>query len=108
MTIYNKLIRDKIPEVIANNGQTAKITTLSDEEYVKALETKLQEEVAEYLKDKNTDELADIMEVVLALNETLGGTHESLEALRHEKAEKRGAFSQKLFLVSVNEGEDDE
>lgn len=106
MTVYNKLIRDKIPEVITNNGQTAKITTLSDEEFVKALETKLQEEVAEYLADKNTSELADIMEVVLTLNELHNGTPESLEALRKEKVEKRGAFTQRLFLVSVDENDE--
>ena len=105
MTVYNKLIRDKIPEIIAQDGQRATVTVLNNDEYVKELERKLQEEVAEYLEGRNTDELADIMEVVLALGEALGSTSSSLEEIRRKKAEERGAFKKRLFLVSVDEDE---
>jgi len=103
MPIYNKLVRDNIPEVIAKNGQQAKFRVLDDNELTQELEKKLQEEVAEYLQDKNADELADILEVVYALGERLGYTPRSLEELRKQKALKRGGFKKKLFLVRVDD-----
>jgi len=102
MPIY-KLVRDKIPEIIRKNGQQAELRVLDDDEFTKELEKKLQEEVAEYLQDKNADELADILEVVYALGERLGCTPGSLEELRKQKALKRGGFKKKLFLVRVDE-----
>lgn len=101
MPVYNKLIRDKIPEVIAKNGQQATIRMLSDDEFVQELEKKLHEEVAEYLQDKTADELADIMEIVYALGSQLGHTPESLEEVRMKKAQARGRFIKRLFLISV-------
>lgn len=101
MPIYNKLVRDNIPEIIAKNGQEAKIRVLSDDEFIQELEKKLQEEVAEYLQDKNADELADILEVVYALGEQLGHTPEVLEDLRERKAVTRGGFDKQLLLQSV-------
>ncbi len=103
MRITNKLVRDNIPQIISANGQKAVTKTLDRVEYVASLEQKLQEEVAEYLKDKNTAELADILEVVYALSETLNTSHEELEVIRREKVEKNGAFSKKIFLISVEE-----
>lgn len=103
MPIYNKLVRDNIPEVIAKNGQRAKFRVLNDDEFVQELEKKLQEEVAEYMQDKNADELADIQEVVYALGEQLGYTPGSLEELREQKVLKRGGFKKKLFLVQVDD-----
>lgn len=103
MSVYNKLIRDKVPEVIAKNGQLAAIRTLSDDEFSQELEKKLQEEVAEYLQDKTADELIDIMEVVYALGEQRGHTPESLERLRLKKAQTRGGFDERLFLMSVDD-----
>jgi len=102
MPVYNKLIRDKIPEVIAKNGQQATIRTLNDDEFTVELEKKLQEEVTEYLQDKSVGELADILEVVHALGELHGQSAGQLGALRKSKAAQRGAFRKKLFLVSVN------
>lgn len=103
MPVYNKLIRDKIPKIITENGQRATIKTLSDDEFVKELEKKLQEEVAEYLLDKTADELVDILEVVYTLGVQLDYTPESLERLRMEKAQARGGFSEKLLLMSVDD-----
>jgi len=103
MPTYNKLVRDTIPEIIVKNGQQAKLRVLSDDEFVQELEKKLQEEVVEYLQDKNGEELADILEVVYALGEQLGYTPGSLEGLRKQKTLKRGGFKKKLFLVQVDD-----
>lgn len=107
MPIYNKLVRDNIPEIIAKNGQRAKFRVLNDDEFVQELEKKLQEEVTEYLQDKNADELADILEVVHALGAQLGHTPDSLEQLRKKKAADRGEFSKRLFLIAVKHQDDE-
>ena len=101
MPVYNKLVRDKILEIIKTNGQKPTHKILTAEEYVVELTKKLVEEVEEYKKDKNTDELADIMEVVYALASLHSCTAEELEKNRAEKAEKRGSFEKKIFLVEV-------
>ena len=98
---YMKLIRDRIPEIIEANGQTAHIRVLSEEEYVFALEKKLIEEVGEYLEGKELSELADILEVVQALAENQGISISELLAIKEEKQCKNGAFRKKLFLESV-------
>ena len=95
---YNKLVRDKIPQIIENNGATSTTHIASDEEYNKKLKEKLSEEVTEFLEDSNPEELADILEVILALSSSLGVNKEELEQIRKEKAEKRGAFKEKIIL----------
>ncbi len=101
MIIYNKLVRDKIPEIIEADGKTCKTRVLSDDEHKAALEEKLNEEVAEYQKDKNLEEMADILEVLHALCIANGYSLEKLEKLRAEKADKRGGFDNKVFLEYV-------
>ena len=101
MPVYNKLVRDKVLEIIRTNGQKSTHKILTADEYAVELTKKLVEEVEEYKKDKNTDELADIMEVVYALANLHGCTVEELEKIRAEKAEKRGGFEKKIFLVEV-------
>ena len=98
MDIHNKLVRDKIPEIIANNGRKAKYHVLSEEEYRAALDKKLLEEVEEYQVDKNLEEMSDILEVLYAICKAGGYTREDLEAVRKEKYQKRGGFERKLFL----------
>lgn len=98
----NKLVRDKIPEIIEADGRTCKTHILSDEEYLSALEEKLNEEVAEYQKDKNLEEMADVLEVLQAICIARGYTLEELEALRKKKADDRGGFSEKIFLESTD------
>lgn len=100
---YNKLIRDRIPEIIKKAGHESKIRILDDVEYGIYLSKKLQEEVDEFQEEHALEELADIMEVVLALAAAQGKTPEDLEALRVDKREKRGGFDKKLFLEWVNE-----
>ncbi len=102
---YHKLIRDRIPEIIEANGQTAEIRVLADEEYVASLEQKLTEEVAEYLESKEPVELADVLEVVQALAEHQGVSFDELLQIKAEKRRQNGAFCERLFLESVEKSE---
>lgn len=101
MKVYNKLVRDKIPEIIEADGKTCKTRILSDEEYIAALEAKLNEEIAEYQSDKNLEEMADVLEVLRAICLARGYGLEELEAVRANKVEERGGFVKKIFLESV-------
>ncbi len=95
---YNKLVRDKIPEIIESEGQICTTHILSDDEYIKALESKLDEEVAEYHSDKTLEELTDIIEVVHALCMANGYSIQDLESIQTTKANKKGTFSKKIYL----------
>ena len=99
--IFNKLVRDKIPEIIRKNGETATVRILSDEEYKRELDIKLQEEVKEYLTEDNIEELADIEEVLRALVVLKGVTYEDFDRMRETKCKKRGSFKDKVFLEST-------
>ena len=103
MKEYNKLIRDKIPEIIESNGGKAQFRTLTEEEYPIYLEAKLDEEVGEYHRDKTAEELADILEVVYALAASLGVSKEELMDIYQKKHDSRGGFEKKLFLISAEE-----
>ena len=102
MKVYNKLVRDKIPELIESDAKTCKTRVLSNKEYIAALETKLNEEVAEYQADKNLEEMADILEVLRAICIARGYALEELEAVRAKKADERGGFEEKIFLEYVD------
>ncbi len=99
-TVFNKLVRDKIPQLIRAQGEIPRVRTLDAAAYAHALEDKLDEEVAEYHRDKNTEELADILEVAFSLGENLGCTREALLKLCQEKREKRGGFAERQYLIS--------
>lgn len=101
--IYNKLVRDKIPSVIEAKGGKPTTRILDDKEYLEALVNKLGEEYEEFKKDRSTEELADILEVIMALRDALGISKEKLEAVRTKKTSDRGAFKDKIFLESVEE-----
>lgn len=100
---YNKLVRDRIPEIIRASGKTCTTEVLSDEDYIQAIDAKLDEELAEYHKDQNIEELADLLEVIRAAAVARGHTIEQLEQVRAEKAAKRGGFEKKLYLKEVIE-----
>ena len=100
---YNKLVRDRIPEIIEASGKTCKTEILSDEEYLKLVDAKLDEELAEYHKDQNIEELADLIEVIYAAAKARGYTLGELERVRAEKAAKRGRFEKKILLTEVIE-----
>lgn len=99
--IYHKLVRDKIPEIIESDGKKCVTRVLSQEEYLKELRRKLDEEVREYHESGDHEELADILEVVYALAAATGCDEESLNAIRREKAQKRGGFSKRILLETV-------
>ena len=103
-TKHNKLVRDRIPEIIEASGKTCVTKILSDEEYLCMLDAKLDEELAEYHQDQNVEELADLLEVIYAAAVARGYTLEQLEEVRANKTEKRGGFQKKIFLVEVQEG----
>lgn len=98
---YNKLVRDKIPEIIALDNGKAVIRKLTPEEYRKALDEKLLEEVKEYLDTGEVTELADIGEVIRAILEFRGVSFPDYERMRLKKAEKRGSFKDRIFLIEV-------
>ena len=102
-TIFNKLVRDHIPEMITIIGKEPVCEILDDEKYIQMLEKKLQEEIDEYLVAKEPEELADLLEVIYALSEANGLSPEELEKIRSDKAEERGTFSKKILLVEVQE-----
>lgn len=102
---YNKLVRDRIPDIIETSGSTCVTEILSDEDYLRMLDAKLDEELAEYHADQNIEELADLMEVIRVCAVARGYTIEELEQVRAEKAAKRGGFEKKILLKEVIERE---
>lgn len=103
MIKYDKLIRDKIPEIIEQSGKQCIIKEMDTETYIDYLDQKLNEELAEYQANKSLEELADLLEVMYAVAEARGYSVEELERLRKEKAEKRGGFKKRLLLKGVIE-----
>ena len=101
--VYKKLVRDRIPEIIEASGKTCTIEILSDENYLLMVDAKLDEELAEYHKDQNIEELSDLLEVIYAATKARAYSIEQLEAVRAEKAAKRGAFDKKILLKEVIE-----
>ena len=101
MKVFNKLVRDKIPEIIKADGKECEIEIVSGEEKQKLLEKKLLEEVNEFMEDKNLEELADVMEVLFGLAKNLGYTEEDLINKRNKKLEERGGFKDGVILISV-------
>lgn len=101
--VYNKLVRDRIPEIIERDGKRCITETLSEEDYIAALDKKIGEELAEYLREPCLEELADLTEVIYAAAVARGFTLGELEKVRQEKTEKRGGFEKRIFLKSVFE-----
>lgn len=102
--LYNKLVRDNIPDIIRDKGETPVIRTLDDEEYGACLREKLREEIEEFLQETNLDELSDVLEVLEAMATLQGWTDGEIQKARRDKAEARGAFRERVFLEKVVEG----
>ncbi|MBL4953049.1 nucleoside triphosphate pyrophosphohydrolase [Neobacillus sp. YIM B02564] len=107
MPIHNKLVRDRIPEIIENTGKKFSTRILDDQEYIKELKKKSFEELDEYVNADNDkdaiEELADLLEIIHALAECHGGSIENVEEVRRQKAVKRGGFKEKIFLIEVED-----
>jgi predicted house-cleaning noncanonical NTP pyrophosphatase (MazG superfamily) len=102
-TTYNKLVRDKIPQIIKQSGKTCVCEVLSDEKYIQMLNEKLLEEVNEYLESGTLEELADIGEVMHAILAFKNISIEEFQKARLEKLEARGGFSERILLKEVIE-----
>ena len=101
MTTYNKLIWDKIPEIIESSGNECEIRILDNKEYIIELNKKLQEELNEYYEDQSVDELAYLVEVIYTILKYKEVPLHKFEEIRISKVEKRGVFDKKLFLKEV-------
>lgn len=100
---YNKLIRDRIPEIIIKDNKNPVTHIAGDKEYWSKLKEKLEEEVKEFQGKEDEDELADILEVINAICDFKQINKESLEDLRKKKAFDRGAFNKKIILEEVKD-----
>lgn len=105
--IYNKLVRDKIPEIIEGQGKKANYHILSDEEFIEVLKDKLIEETKELKEAKTTEEiieeLVDVLEVYHSLMEASHISSEGIYETGLNKIEKKGGFYKKIFLESVED-----
>ena len=98
---HNKLVRDKIPEIILQQGDIPITRQLDDREYFAALNNKLAEEVSEYFGNYSIEELADIVEVIYALAKHQGLSIEDFEEIRQRKFDERGGFEGRISLIQV-------
>ena len=103
MTTFNKAIRDKIPEIIQQDGHTCNVQVISDEKFLLEIEKKLSEEVTEYQNDKTPEELADILEVIYKIAQLKGISKDELEKIRVKKLEDKGGFAKNLFLIDTSQ-----
>ena len=103
MKIYNKLVRDRIPEIIRASGASCATKSLTDTEYLQALDAKMAEELTEYHESGSIEELADLLEVIHAAVKARGVSVEELYGAMEKKAANRGRFDEKIMLLSVDE-----
>lgn len=105
---YDKLIRDRIPEIMTNAGKTFVVKEMNDEEYLLKLKEKLIEEAKEVNvanEDEIIGELADVMEIVNAIENAYSIDHDAVIDKQHRKAETNGKFEKKLLLKEVTEND---
>jgi len=96
MEKYNKLVRDKIPNILDKQGILYEKRVATPEELKAELIKKLQEETGEFSEAGSPEELADVIEVIEALKKL--PDYANVEELRKKKAEERGAFDQGIIV----------
>ena len=102
MKVYNKLVRDKVPDKIKNElDGIPKTRILSEEEYKAELYKKLVEEAYEFIAESDIEEMADILEIIHAILELNKYNLKDVEKIRKNKLEERGGFIGRIFLESV-------
>jgi predicted house-cleaning noncanonical NTP pyrophosphatase (MazG superfamily) len=99
---HDKLVRDRIPEIVAASGARPETRVADPVEFRALLRAKLVEEVHEFLEDENPAELADILEVVRALGVDLSTEPEELERMRAKRATERGGYGERIVLLAVH------
>ena len=102
-----KLVRDKIPDIIRENGKECEIEIADGVDYLIALDKKLDEEVAEYHESHSLEELADILEVIYAATKTLGHSVNDLHDVYWKKHFKRGGLFEGIILKRIYDKEKD-
>lgn len=95
---YDKLVRDKIIEIIESKGGSAKWHVASDEEYREKLREKLREEIEEFIEAESIEEMADVFEVITAWLTYKGWNIDQVTAVQQEKRDKRGGFERRIIL----------
>ncbi|MDZ5471407.1 nucleoside triphosphate pyrophosphohydrolase [Bacillus sp. 31A1R] len=107
MPVYNKLVRDRIPEIIEKSGKRFTTSILNESEFLYELRKKSQEELEEYLNattgEEALGELADLLEILHALAESHGSSIDEVDEFRKKKAEKRGGFKDRIYLLEVED-----
>lgn len=107
MPIYNKLVRDHIPEIIKKSNQKFTTRLLAEDEYLLEIDKKMHEELVEYeaatTNEDAIEELADLLELILAAAAVYDTSFEELEKVREDKAKKRGGFDERIFLIEVED-----
>ncbi len=102
--VFNKLVRDKIPQYIKSCGNDCDCKVVGVKEYKELLKKKVIEESEELIKAKTkkdiTEEIADVYEIVDALARSHGIRKNTIDALRREKNKKKGAFKKRIKLIS--------
>ena len=102
--VYNKLVRDKIPDEINNiEGRKANYKILSNEEYLIELDKKLLEEAHEFIEEHSVEELADLIEVISAIMKFKNISLDDVEKARKSKKDKKGKFDRKIYLIDVEQ-----
>ena len=96
--IYDKLVRDRIPEIIMAKGEACSFHVATDGEYAGKLYEKLREETEELIRDRNIGEVADVLEVIDAILLHEGISRDEVESVKRKKSEERGGFSKKIIL----------
>jgi predicted house-cleaning noncanonical NTP pyrophosphatase (MazG superfamily) len=99
---YNKLVRDKIPEIIKKDNQNPVTHVATDKEYFKKLKEKLKEETDEFIKEDTKEEFVDILEVIHAISDFKKFNKQEINNLREEKAKERGRFKDKVILEKID------
>lgn len=98
MKIYDKLVRDNVPNIIELAGKKCDVKIVSDKESLQYLYKKLDEEINELLNDENLDEVADIMEVLFAIANRYGYTDKDVLDRREQMKISRGGFEKNIVL----------
>jgi uncharacterized protein len=103
MVIYNKLVRDKIPEIIKQKDKNPVTHIATEEEYKQKLHEKLKEEVGEFIKEPSEEELADISEVLDSIIVNNNFNKKNIDKIKEQKAKERGSFKDRIILDEVKD-----